>query len=165
MTSRRRCGDGVRGGVCGGSQRRSWEEVAESMAQMQRLLFATSRRLSGGGDGRTTKFGDLGSLEQHGFARNRMWSLDRDPSPLPPPLDNHSSVDLILNNHFCNRKVVFGNCIWRKIGNHLEQREKLGLTSTTKGQSKSRAAPSESTNALEKVEVIGSAEHDKASVS
>ncbi|BAT84245.1 hypothetical protein VIGAN_04156000 [Vigna angularis var. angularis] len=53
----------------------------------------------------------------------------------------------------------------RKIGNHLEQREKLGLTSTTKGQSKSRAAPSESTNALEKVEVIGSAEHDKASVS
>jgi len=42
------------------------------------------------------QFGDLGSLEQHGFARNRMWSLDRDSSPLPPPLDNHSSVDLIL---------------------------------------------------------------------
>lgn len=44
------------------------------------------------------QFGDLGSLEQHGFARNRMWSLDRDPSPLPPPLDNHSSVDLILKS-------------------------------------------------------------------
>jgi len=43
------------------------------------------------------QFGDLGSLEQHGFARNRMWSLDRDPSPLPP-LDNQSSVDLILKS-------------------------------------------------------------------
>jgi len=41
----------------------------------------------------------------------------------------------------------------RRKGNHLEQREKLGLTSATKGQSKSRAAPSESTNAIEKVEV------------
>ena len=43
------------------------------------------------------QFGDLSSLEQHGFARNRMWSLDRDPSPLPP-LDNQSSVDLILKS-------------------------------------------------------------------
>lgn len=41
----------------------------------------------------------------------------------------------------------------RRKGNHLEQREKLGLTSATKGQSKSRATPSEPTNALEKVEV------------
>ncbi|KAG4931233.1 hypothetical protein JHK85_048824 [Glycine max] len=45
----------------------------------------------------STKFDDLSSLEQHGFARNRMWSLDRDPSPLPP-LDNESSVDLILKS-------------------------------------------------------------------
>ncbi|KAG5103260.1 hypothetical protein JHK84_048229 [Glycine max] len=45
----------------------------------------------------STKFDDLSSLEQHGFARNKMWSLDRDPSPLPP-LDNESSVDLILKS-------------------------------------------------------------------
>jgi len=41
----------------------------------------------------------------------------------------------------------------RRKGNHLEQREKLGLTSAPKGQSKSRTTPSESTNAFEKVEV------------
>lgn len=41
------------------------------------------------------QFGNLGLLEQHGFARNRMWSLDTDPSPLPPAI-NQSSVDLIL---------------------------------------------------------------------
>lgn len=43
------------------------------------------------------QFGNLGSLEQHGFARNRMWSLDDDPSPLPPA-NNQSSVDLILKS-------------------------------------------------------------------
>ncbi|GLT65119.1 hypothetical protein SLA2020_375700 [Shorea laevis] len=40
------------------------------------------------------QIGNLGVLERHGFPRNRMWSLDRDPFPLPPA--NHSSVDLIL---------------------------------------------------------------------
>ncbi|GKV37197.1 hypothetical protein SLEP1_g45255 [Rubroshorea leprosula] len=40
------------------------------------------------------QIGNLGVLEQHGFARNRMWSIDRDPSPFPPA--NHSSVNLIL---------------------------------------------------------------------
>ncbi|GLT65109.1 hypothetical protein SLA2020_375610 [Shorea laevis] len=40
------------------------------------------------------QIGNLGLLEQDGFARNRMWSLDVDPSPLPPA--NDSSVDLIL---------------------------------------------------------------------
>ena len=43
------------------------------------------------------QLGDLSSLEQHGFAGNRMWSLDRDPSPLPP-LDNQSFVELILKS-------------------------------------------------------------------
>lgn len=41
----------------------------------------------------------------------------------------------------------------RKKGNHLEQREKLGLTSAPKGQSKSRTTLSEPSNVLEKVEV------------
>lgn len=43
------------------------------------------------------QFGNLGSLEQHGFARNRVWSLDSNPSPLPS-VDNQSSVDLILKS-------------------------------------------------------------------
>lgn len=43
------------------------------------------------------QFGNLGLLEKHGFARNRLWSLDSDPSPLPP-VNNQSSVDLILKS-------------------------------------------------------------------
>ncbi|XP_020534890.1 putative glucose-6-phosphate 1-epimerase isoform X1 [Jatropha curcas] len=43
------------------------------------------------------QFGNLGSLEKHGFARNRLWSLDSDPSPLPP-VNSQSSVDLILKS-------------------------------------------------------------------
>lgn len=38
-------------------------------------------------------------------------------------------------------------------GNHLEQREKLGLNSAHKRQSNARTPPSEPANALEKVEV------------
>lgn len=38
-------------------------------------------------------------------------------------------------------------------GNHLEQREKLGLNSAPKGRSSSRTPPPEPTNALQKVEV------------
>ncbi|KAL3838994.1 hypothetical protein ACJIZ3_023585 [Penstemon smallii] len=38
-------------------------------------------------------------------------------------------------------------------GNHLEQRQKLGLTSTSKEQSQSRTPPHEPTNMLQKVEV------------
>lgn len=41
----------------------------------------------------------------------------------------------------------------RSKGSHLEQREKLGLNSAPRGQSKPRTLPSEPTNALEKVEV------------
>ncbi|XP_027331756.1 SNAP25 homologous protein SNAP33-like [Abrus precatorius] len=50
--------------------------------------------------------------------------------------------------------VIVGDDPVRRNGNHLEQREKLGLTSAPpKGQSKLRNPPQEPTNALEKVEV------------
>ncbi|XP_020224879.1 SNAP25 homologous protein SNAP33 [Cajanus cajan] len=49
--------------------------------------------------------------------------------------------------------VIVGDDPIRRKGNHLEQREKLGLTSAPKGQSKLRTPPQEPTNALEKVEV------------
>lgn len=41
------------------------------------------------------QFGSFGSLEQHGFARNRLWEIDNSPSPLPAA-NNTSTVDLIL---------------------------------------------------------------------
>ncbi|KAL2340717.1 hypothetical protein Fmac_008657 [Flemingia macrophylla] len=49
--------------------------------------------------------------------------------------------------------VFFGDDTVKRKGNHLEQREKLGLTSAPKGQSKSRTTLPEPTNALEQVEV------------
>lgn len=49
--------------------------------------------------------------------------------------------------------VIFGDDPVRRKGNHMEQREKLGLTSAPKGQSKTRKPLSEPTNALERVEV------------
>ncbi|XP_061358895.1 SNAP25 homologous protein SNAP33-like [Gastrolobium bilobum] len=49
--------------------------------------------------------------------------------------------------------VIFGDDPVRSKGSHLEQREKLGLTSASKGQSKPRTTRPEPTNALEKVEV------------
>lgn len=50
------------------------------------------------------QFGNLGSLEQHGFAKNRLWSVDSDPSPLAPT-NNQTSVDLILKSTEDNLKT------------------------------------------------------------
>ncbi|CAL0307192.1 unnamed protein product [Lupinus luteus] len=49
--------------------------------------------------------------------------------------------------------IIFGDDPVGSKGNHLEQREKLGLTSVHKEQPKPRTLPQEPTNALEKVEV------------
>ncbi|PKI77961.1 hypothetical protein CRG98_001581 [Punica granatum] len=48
--------------------------------------------------------------------------------------------------------MVMRDDVQRK-GNHLEQREKLGLTSASRSQPSSRAAPSEPASSLQKVEV------------
>ena len=43
------------------------------------------------------KFGNCGSLEQHGFARSKVWTVDDNPPPLHPH-DSHgqSFIDLLL---------------------------------------------------------------------
>lgn len=48
--------------------------------------------------------------------------------------------------------VIVGDDTVRRKGNHMEQREKLGLTSASKGQSKLRTPPHEPTTQLEKVQ-------------
>ncbi|KAK4402250.1 SNAP25 homologous protein SNAP33 [Sesamum angolense] len=48
--------------------------------------------------------------------------------------------------------ITRDDAVYRK-GNHLEQRERLGLTSASKERSHTRKQPSEPTNALQKVEV------------
>ncbi|XP_020575061.1 putative glucose-6-phosphate 1-epimerase [Phalaenopsis equestris] len=47
----------------------------------------------------------LGSLEQHGFARNRLWAMDSCASPLPPP-KNHSTIDLVLKSQEEDMKTL-----------------------------------------------------------
>lgn len=43
------------------------------------------------------KFGSCGSSELHGFARNRMWTIDDNPPPLPAnDFAGKSFVDLLL---------------------------------------------------------------------
>ena len=42
------------------------------------------------------QFSNLGSLEQHGFARNRFWTIDTDPPPFPTGTPPKAFVDLIL---------------------------------------------------------------------
>lgn len=82
-----------------GGQIISWKNQRK-----EELLFMSSKAnwkqhkaIRGGISACFSRFGDVGSLEQNGFTRNRIWSLDRDPSPLPP-IENHSSVDLILKS-------------------------------------------------------------------
>ncbi|KAE9609646.1 hypothetical protein Lal_00006504 [Lupinus albus] len=55
--------------------------------------------------------------------------------------------------HAIRGPVIFGNDPVRSKGNHLVQREKLGLTSAHKRQSMQRTPHQEPINALEKVEV------------
>ncbi|KAL1373226.1 hypothetical protein HN51_003215 [Arachis hypogaea] len=59
--------------------------------------------------------------------------------------------------------VLFPDDPVRRNGNHLEQREKLGLTSAPKRQSNLRAPPPEPTNAIEKVEVENKKQDDALS--
>ncbi|KAK1697659.1 hypothetical protein QYE76_014356 [Lolium multiflorum] len=42
------------------------------------------------------QFGSNGNLEQHGFARNRLWTIDDNPPPLPVNPSIKAFVDIIL---------------------------------------------------------------------
>lgn len=60
------------------------------------------------------QFGNIGGLERHGFARNRLWSYDDDPSPLPPA-NKQSSVDLILKATEDDLKIWPHRCVERDL--------------------------------------------------
>ncbi|XP_027347699.1 putative glucose-6-phosphate 1-epimerase [Abrus precatorius] len=82
-----------------GGQVVSWknERKEELLFMSTKTNWKQSKAIRGGISVCSPEFGNTGSLEQHGSARNRLWSLDRDPSPLPPS-DNQCSVDLILKS-------------------------------------------------------------------
>ncbi|KAK7395797.1 hypothetical protein VNO78_16367 [Psophocarpus tetragonolobus] len=81
-----------------GGQVVSWknERKEELLFMSSKANWKQSNAIRGGISVSLPQFGNLGSLE-HGSARKRLWSLDRDPSPLSPS-ENQSSVDLILKS-------------------------------------------------------------------
>ncbi|KAL5568389.1 hypothetical protein UlMin_024964 [Ulmus minor] len=83
-----------------GGQVVSWknERREELLFEGSKAIRKPPKAIRGGIPVCFPQFGNLGSLEQHGFARNRFWSLDPDPSPLPPADNHSSSVDLILKS-------------------------------------------------------------------
>ncbi|XP_057982999.1 putative glucose-6-phosphate 1-epimerase [Malania oleifera] len=80
-----------------GGQVVSWknERREELLFMSSKATWKQPKTIRGGIPVCFPQLGNFGSLEQHGFARNRMWSLDSCPSPLPPA-NSQSSVDLIL---------------------------------------------------------------------
>ncbi|WOG99616.1 hypothetical protein DCAR_0518969 [Daucus carota subsp. sativus] len=66
------------------------------------------------------------------------------------------------NRHIVGPVTFRDDPVLRK-GNHLEQREKLGLSSAPKGQSNGRAPHPEPTNAMQKVEVEKTKQDDSLS--
>lgn len=61
-----------------------------------KAIFKPPKAIRGGIPICFPQFSNHGSLEQHGFARNRVWSIDSDPPPFPTSSSSKAFVDLIL---------------------------------------------------------------------
>ncbi|CAL9123160.1 unnamed protein product [Musa textilis] len=82
-----------------GGQVVSWknERGEELLFTSSKAMFKPPKAMRGGIPICFPQFGNCGSLEQHGFARNKMWSIDYDPPPLRNDDDKEKvSVDLLL---------------------------------------------------------------------
>lgn len=77
----------------------SWknDRGEELLFVSSKAIFKPPKAIRGGIPICFPQFGSGGSLEQHGFARNRFWSVDSDPPPFPTNTSNNKAVvDLIL---------------------------------------------------------------------
>ncbi|XP_021728522.1 putative glucose-6-phosphate 1-epimerase [Chenopodium quinoa] len=82
-----------------GGQVVSWknERREELLFMSSKAIWKPPKAVRGGIPICFPQFGNFGSLERHGLARNRMWSLDSSPAPLSPATNN-STVDLLLKS-------------------------------------------------------------------
>ncbi|CAO2044063.1 unnamed protein product [Urochloa humidicola] len=76
----------------------SWkdEHGDELLFVSNKAIFKPPKAIRGGIPICFPQFSNFGNLEQHGFARNRTWTIDTDPPPFPVPTSNTAYVDLIL---------------------------------------------------------------------
>ncbi|XP_071716354.1 putative glucose-6-phosphate 1-epimerase [Rutidosis leptorrhynchoides] len=76
----------------------SWknEDGEELLFISSKAVFKPPKPIRGGIPICFPQFSTYGSLEPHGFARNRFWIFDDDPPPLPPDAANKVFIDLIL---------------------------------------------------------------------
>ncbi|KAM7525839.1 hypothetical protein LguiA_015741 [Lonicera macranthoides] len=82
-----------------GGQVLSWktERGEELLFTSSKAIFKPPAAVRGGIPICFPQFGNRGSLEQHGFARNRIWSIDENPPPLHPTDSNGKAyIDLLL---------------------------------------------------------------------
>ncbi|MED6193348.1 hypothetical protein PIB30_018500 [Stylosanthes scabra] len=84
-----------------GAQVTSWknEHGEELLFTSSKAIFKSPKAMRGGIPICFPQFGTCGSLELHGFARNRMWFIDDNPPPLPANDSiGKSFVDLLLKS-------------------------------------------------------------------
>ncbi|XP_042502682.1 putative glucose-6-phosphate 1-epimerase isoform X1 [Macadamia integrifolia] len=82
-----------------GGQVVSWknERREELLFMSSKAIWKPPKAIRGGIPVCFPQFANFGTLEQHGFARNRLWSIDSSPSPLLPA-NSQSCVDIILKS-------------------------------------------------------------------
>ncbi|XP_073061885.1 putative glucose-6-phosphate 1-epimerase [Primulina eburnea] len=82
-----------------GGQVLSWRNNRgeELLFTTSKAIFKPPKAMRGGISVCFPQFGNCGSIEQHGFVRNRIWTIENDPPPLPPNDSlGKSFVDLLL---------------------------------------------------------------------
>ncbi|KAJ8562452.1 hypothetical protein K7X08_011743 [Anisodus acutangulus] len=81
-----------------GGQVTSWknDHREELLFVSSKAIFKPPKAIRGGIPICFPQFANCGPLESHGFARNRFWSIDKDPPPFPAATSSRAFVDLIL---------------------------------------------------------------------
>ncbi|RDX69744.1 hypothetical protein CR513_51105, partial [Mucuna pruriens] len=91
-------------------------------------MFSPPKAVRGGIPICFPQFGTRGTLEQHGFARNRIWIIDQNPPPLPWDFTGKVLVDLLLKPSEDDMKI-WPHSFEFRLRVSLAAEGNLGLTS------------------------------------
>ncbi|RZC00647.1 putative glucose-6-phosphate 1-epimerase, partial [Glycine soja] len=89
-----------------GAQVTSWKnDLGEELLFVSsKASFKPPKSIRGGIPICFPQFSNHGSLEHHGFARNKFWTLDPNPPPFPTNSTNKAFIDLILKHSEDDKK-------------------------------------------------------------